>query len=178
MRKGKEERKLKFKIQNLIFIYIVTVVIITSFTLSRYETTAVGKNTTTVAVMANTVSTGIQLNLAGFPGSDSTVCPIIITNEDNNTICDVAQSFTVEISRQENANLPLVCNLYSDEYCTQPIQKDENGLYISDDFNFSPGIKQTKECYLKIDWPEEENDDLYAFEIEYIKIKVVATQID
>lgn len=167
-----------FELHNLIFIIIITTTIIIGYTLSRYESKIEGRGTTTIAVMADTVSTNIEVPLEGYPGSESIIAPITLANKENGKVCEVSQKYTIEIEKQDAENIPLNYSLYKDEYCTEIIETDENGKYTSEDFTFKPGIEESKTYYLKIDWPEDQKSELYAFEIEYFNIKVVSTQID
>lgn len=168
----------KIKSHNLIFLCFITTIIILSISFSRYESTVASDSTTRVAIMATDVSVDAQVPVGAYPGSDPVVCPITITNKDGNNVCEVAQSFTIEVERSTTENLPLTFELYRDEYCTEILQADENGIYSADDFRFTAKDEQEMTFYLKINWPEDKNDEAYALEIEHFAINVVATQID
>lgn len=167
-----------FKTHNLIFLCIVTAIIVISISFSRYESTIAGDNITKIAVMANTVSADLEMPISGYPGMNSIICPIVLTNKEQEKVCEVSQNYTIEIERQEIANIPLTFELYKDKYCTEIINCDENGIYAEEDFSFAAGIEETKTYYLRINWPKEQNDEYLAFEIEYFSINVIATQVD
>lgn len=173
---GKREHKIKT--HNLMFLYIITTIIVTTMSFSKYVSTVSTDSIAKVAVMANSVSVDMQLPMSAYPGSDPIICPIIITNKEQENVCEVSQKFTIGIERKVAENIPLVWGLYKDEFCTEIIEKDENGNYISDDFTFNAGIEETKTYYLKINWSEDKKDEYLAFEIEYFSINVVSTQID
>ena len=93
-------------------------------------------------------------------------------------ICEVSQKFTIVIEREQNINIPLNFTLYKDENCTEIISTDENGNYSSEDFKLTAGIDETKTYYLKVRWPEKENNTELSWEIGYLKINVLVEQID
>ena len=167
-----------FKTHNLIFLCIITTIIIITMSFSKYESTVAGNNVTKVALMANSVSMDINLPISGHPGMDFIICPIVITNKEEDKVCEVSQKYTIEIETQEYLNIPLTFELYKDKYCTEIMGCDENGIYYYDDFFFKAGVEDQKTYYLKIDWPENANSEYLAFEIEYFSVNVVATQVD
>lgn len=169
---------LKLRTHNLIFLYIMTAIIVITMSFSKFESTIAGDNIAKVAVMANTTTVDIEVPISGHPGMDSIICPIVLTNKEEDVICEVSQLYTLEIKGQESTNIPLTFELYKDKYCTEILAADENGIYALDEFYFLAGQEETRTYYLKIDWPKEENDEKLAFEIEYFSINVVATQID
>ena len=173
--RNKERR---FKLHNLMFLYIITTVIVTIISFSKYVTTIATDKKAVIAIMANDISSiDIDLPQEAYPGLE-VVYPIVITNKKDDRICDVTQEFTLEIEREENENIPLEFALYKDEFCTEVMSKDENGYYISDDFQLVAGEEDSRTYYLKITWPEEENEEYLAFEIGYFSVTIVSTQVD
>lgn len=81
-------RKVKYKLKthNLIFVYLVTTIIITTLSLSKYVTTISSNSMAKVALMAESVSADIDLSEGFYPGSE-TICPIVITNTDEERKC-------------------------------------------------------------------------------------------
>ena len=168
----------KIKSHNLIFLCFITTIIILSISFSRYESTVARDSTTRVAIMATDVLVDAQVPIGAYPGSDPIVCPIVITNKDGDRVCEVAQSFSLEIKRSAIENLPLTYALYKDEYCTEILEPDENGIYSEENFKFTADRQQELTVYLKINWPEDKNNESYALEIEHFAIKVLANQMD
>ena len=169
-------REPKFKLHNLMFLYIATTILVSVISLSKYTTAISSDSIARVAVMVNSVSVDIELPIGAYPGVEPIICPIIITNKEEEKICEVTQEFKIQIDIQKN--IPLELGLYKDKFCTEIIEKNENGEYISEDFKFNAGIEDTKTYYLKIEWPEEEKSEYLAFEIDYISISVVSAQIN
>ena len=173
MRRRKYKGK---KIHNFIFLYIITTIIVTTISLSKYVTTISTDSIARVAVMANSATLDIDLSEGIFPGYE-TIHPIVITNVDNGKVCEVTQEFIVKIE-SKSEDLPVDVGLYKDVACTEPLEQDENGNYKSDSFKFEADVEQSTSIYLKITWPEEEKDADLAFEIGYFVLNIVATQID
>lgn len=169
--------KHKIKLHNLMFIYLITTVIVTVVSLSKYVTTVSRTNVAKVATMATNVSVDMSIPKDAYPGYEI-VYPIVLTNKEGDRICEVSQKYTINISQEDIINIPLEFNLYEDEYCTKKIEKDENGNYSSDEFIFGTESEETKTFYLKIVWPEKYNEEYYAFEIGYFSINIKAEQID
>ena len=169
--------KQKIKFHNLLFIYVVTTIVVTVVSFSKYVTTVSRENVAKVAAMATNVSVDMSIPKDAYPGFE-TVYPIVLTNKEGDRVCDVAQKYSIKISREDIINIPLEFALYKDEYCTVPLSKDENDAYTDTDFYFDAGIEQTKNVYLKIVWPEEYNAEYYAFEIGYFSINIIGEQID
>lgn len=168
----------KISISKLAFILFVTTIIISEFTLSRYSTTLSKQEEATIAVMGSDVSLNILTPSDVYPGSAPAVIPIVITNKGNGKVCDVSQKFQVSLIRSESINIPFEYGLYEDIDCTNLLQKDENGYYTDSSYNFDAGIESSKVLYLKVEWPEEYNQESYAFEIDYVKVKITVTQVD
>lgn len=168
----------RLSISKLIILLIVTSMIVMIFSLSRYKATVATQDVTKVAIMGNNVNFNIENSISGYPGCTDMLYPIQITNEDENQICEVTQKFNMKLTGLEEANIPLEINLYRDSACTNKMNANENGIYESNDFKFSAGVKNTITVYLKIRWPANKNSDYYALEIDYFKINVELTQID
>ena len=173
----RRRREHKFKLHNLLFIYIATTVIVTVVSFSKYVTTVSTDSTAKIAIMANSVSIDLGIPKDAYPGYE-TIYPIILSNEDEGKICEVTQKYIIKIKRDSFENIPIEFELYKDEYCTESVEKDENGYYIAEEFILDANQRQTNTHYLKIYWPEEYNDANLAFEIGYFTIDVISTQLD
>lgn len=167
----------KMTISRLIMALIITTIIVLIFSLSRYSSTVATRNTTKIAAMANDVNISIEDTIDGYPGSEAYVYPISITNSLDGKICEISQKFNLKITGLEEANIPLEIGLYKDSSCNNKIT-DNNGVYESEEFKFNAGVEETKNFYLKINWPSNKNSDFYSLEIDYLKINITLTQID
>ncbi len=169
----------KNNITRLMFFCIISTLIVVNFSLSKFKTTtAPTEATTRVAVMASNITADINANLKVYPGCDPIVCPIELTNNDGEKTCEVSQTFTISVEKNDLANLPITFALYKDENCTEIIEPNEDGIYISEEFKFNANARETKKYYLKASWPEEKNNESYAFEIDCFKLNINVTQVD
>ena len=159
------------------FIYVITTIIVTVFSFSKYVTTVSTDNKAKLAAMANSMSVDIALTQEVYPGF-AMVFPIEITNKDEEKVCDVAQEFILRIDRAEMENLPLVFSLYNDEFCTNEIEALEKDVFEAENFEFAAGVEETKTYFLKVYWPENEKNEALAFEIGYFSVEIIATQVD
>ncbi len=162
----------------LIFLFLITAIIVVGFSLSKYETKLEIMGTSKIAIMANDVYVDIENTLQGYPGCNPYVYEIIITNKENEKICEVAQKYVIKIEKEESQNLPLEVELYKDVACTQRITKNGAGYYNDVDFVFDANIEQTNKVYLKVNWPSDNKNPANAFEIDYFRILVNSDQIN
>ncbi len=167
----------KIKLHNLIFIYIITTIIVTVFSFSKYVTTVSRDNKAQLAAMATNMSVNIALTQEAYPGF-SMVFPVEISNTENGRVCDVSQEFILKIDSAEMENLPLEFSLYNDEFCTSEIEEIEKDTFMSENFKFAAGVEETKTYFLKVYWPENEKNESLAFEIGYFSVEILATQVD
>lgn len=167
----------KIKLHNLIFIYVITTIIVTVFSFSKYVTTVSAENKATLAAMATNMSVNIALTQEAYPGF-SMVFPVEISNKENDTICEVSQEYVLRIDRADMENLPLEFSLYNDEFCTSEIEEIQKDTFLSESFKFTAGVEDTQTYYLKVYWPENEKNELLAFEIGYFSVEIIATQVD
>ncbi len=176
---NKSRNKNSIKPQYFIFIYIITAIMVLALTVSKYVSSKSTEKVAKIAVMANSSSVNIDLSDGVYPGFER-VHTIAVSNVEENKVCEVKQKFVIDIEKDEFENIPLKYEIYTDQACTAAckIEPDEEGYYVSDDFIFNAGVEEEKKIYLKIKWPEEQNDEKYAFEIGYCTINVTATQID
>ncbi len=171
----KKEKKFNYKIIYLIIILIF--LIITSFIFAKYAFNDSKETGAKIAVMANDVYLDIDGDISGYPGCAPIIYPIKLTNKDGDKICDVSQKYKILVESTEKQNIPISVSLYKDKECTQGIIKDETGAFSDDDFLLLSGIEQEQMVYLKIDWPKESNDSNLAFEIDYLRIHIISTQV-
>lgn len=170
--------KKEIKLPKLLFFFFMTTVIVTELTLSKYSSTATSSDTVTVALFANDVTTTITAAQNIYPGSDPVIVPITVTNKENNKVCEVSQSYVIDVMTNENPNIPLEYTICKDSACTTPVAQNGEGYYTDNTFKFNANVEGSKTYYLKVYWPEEYNDSSYAFEIDYVNLKFIITQVD
>jgi len=91
-------------------------------------------------------------------------------------ICEVTQQFIIEAVRDNN--IPLEFAIYEDVDCTVEINRDDEGKFTSEALKLKAGEEESKNIYLKVIWPADQNDQEYAYEIGYFTINVIITQVD
>ena len=158
---------------------IVIVMIITSFcfvAFSKYLVSLSGVAGTSVALFQNSTSVSIN-DIKGKPGS-VTIIPLHISNYDGSKTSEVDSKFTINISHDYGKNIPLVAEVYKDRECSELVYKDEMGNFFDSTFTFKASKRETKNVYLKIEWPVNENKYENVFEIDYLTLNFRVSQID
>ena len=168
----------KFKLPRLLFYVFITTIFVVSLSLSKYQSSLSTNDSVRVALFANDVTTTYSLEQKIYPGSTPLIIPITITNKKDGEICDVSENYVIKINNNENFNIPLQYNLYKDNNCSDEIIINQNGYYEDTSFTFKNGIEKTNTYYLKVSWPSNANDSAYAFEIDYLIMKFIITQIN
>ncbi|MCD8363982.1 MAG: hypothetical protein LUC98_13685 [Lachnospiraceae bacterium] len=139
---------------------------------ARYTSDGGSTSSATVAVMASNVTVTLD-NILLYPGIDYGPIEVTLTNEEDSAVCEVAQSYSFQVSQLTN-DLPLTVTVYSDRNCTNNVadaRQDVKGT-------FPAAEKQTATYYIKVTWDETKNAKAYASEIDYLQLSVTATQID
>ncbi len=172
------KRKLKIPKGVLIFVSLITGMIVISFSLSKYESSSQTISTARVALIKNDVYVDFNEDIKGFPGCEPEICELTITNKQDDIICEVSQKYSIKVENSKSENLPLEISIYKDLECTDEIIPDANGYYRQEDFKFQAGIEGSKKVYLKIEWKELNKNPIYAFEIDYLRVRIIGEQID
>ena len=131
-----------------------------------------------MALMANDIYADFGEGIKGYPGCEPQIYEIEITNKEEEKICEVAQKYLVKIERDESVNIPLEISLYKDANCSEILAPNANNFYDETDFRFNAGEEGSKKLYLKLNWPKVYKNSSYAFEIDYVRIHIIAEQID
>lgn len=158
---------------------LVIVLIIATFSLvtfSRYVVSTYGVASTSVALFQNSTSVSIK-DIKGKPGT-VTVIPIHISNYNGNKTSEVDSKFTINIGRDYGENLPLIVGIYKDRACNEIVYQDEIGNFFDDTFTFKAKKKETKNVYLRVEWPADKNKYENVFEIDYLTLNFRVSQID
>ncbi|MBR3229946.1 MAG: hypothetical protein IKF91_03870 [Bacilli bacterium] len=157
----------------IIVFLIITLVFIVGDTFAKYVTKAEGSDKAIIAIMASDTSFNFD-NLKAEPGSVN-IIPFTLTNSLDGKTCEVTQTYKMSIENSEN--IPYEYELCKDSECESVINKS-NGFYSDSSFRFNAGVSEEKEYYLKVSWPENKNDASYAFEVDYIRLKIDVVQVD
>ena len=130
---------------------------LTSGMFARYSATATGSDTARVAnfQVTDTGTFTKDLYLEYNPGM-SNKYDIVIENRS-----EVAVKCTVTVERLSN-HIPMKVTLSGD----------------ITDVTFAPNDPVTKTVGLELNWPNTENDAVYSYEVDAIRVRVCAEQID
>jgi len=168
----------KKKKSTLLFLLFITTVIISELSLSRYSSAAAFDSSVSVALMANDVEVLLPSPDDFYPGAAPFITRITITNEEDNEVCEVTENFTIKIVTGNNLNIPFTYQLCSDASCNNILTSDANNIYSSSNFTFNAGVSETKQFYLKVVWPLEQNNYSYSNEIDFLKLIINVNQVD
>lgn len=151
---------------------LLCLVLITTYMMTglyaRYTYSESMEDSARVAIMAEDVIVEVNDNIPICPGETS-IIPLTITNEKNGKVCEVAQQYTFTIRNLEN-NIPLEWNVYSNDQCTNLATQLQGTL--------KAGTAEQQEYWIRVEWPADENDEAYAFEVDALEIVVSVEQID
>lgn len=166
---GRKKRRIPLSVY-LSYLLVATL-LVTGVTFSGYITTATGGDEARVAVMAGEVRVDMgDTELLIGPG-DSEKIKVTVSNQSGTRTCEVAQRYELSVQRVlgDDENLPVTYGFYKDEACSELC--DGKG-------ELNAGTAHEVEYWLKVEWPEEKNNPLYAWEIEALELHATAEQID
>lgn len=183
MKKVRDEREMKRKGKKvnkviLLFLLILTAIIVVNISISKFESMGQLSGTSRVALMASDAYVDLDDDIMLYPGCEPKVYEVIITNKEENKICEVTQKYQLKIEKGETANLPIDISLYKDANCTQELIPNGNGYYSSDDYVLQAGVEESKIFYAKISWQNSSKNPSYAFEIDYFRIRIISEQVN
>ena len=158
----------------VVFLFlIITISFLFKTTLAKYTTKVNGEDSALIAIMANDVVFDFDTYKAE-PGS-TTIIPFSVTNTSEGKTCEVTQTYKMSIERSNN--IPFEFELCKDSNCTNVLTMT-NGYFTDASFILNAGVAETKNYYLKVVWPSDKNDASYALEVDYIRLKISAVQVD
>jgi len=174
----------KISIEKLVFLCIITTIIITTVSLSKFETTINNDNTAKVAIYAiDSYSEGntdkhLKIDCAGEKNLNlAESCTYVITNEINGKVTEVAVAYKIKIEFEEELPLGISIGV-----------KDENGIeanvttignsYIFENeaWKFTPGTLQTNN--INITFNGENVKNATSTTISNVQVSVITEQID
>lgn len=167
------------KNRKLFLLAIITTIIVTAWSISKYKaTTATSDATRTAMPVINLNESNTDLNFEINPVNNIQNYVFEVTNYSGNNESEVSMEYNIKLSNSKN--LPLNYSIYKYNKETKK-EEGENLLLennITERFCMQVGSKQTDTYILKIEWKEGENSYLYSKEIDYIQISVNSRQID
>lgn len=175
----KVKRKKSKYMPILIFLGIITTIIVTTLTLSKYETSMAESSSTKTAIPVMDVSSNvIQLEINPIEQENiytEKIYNFSVSNNKAGQESEVSMEYTIQI--ESLANLPLEFELYTQE----DVQETNNLFKDNGSVTETIQIKLGEEPHtykLKIKWREGENSYLYNQTIDYIRIVMNSNQVD
>lgn len=165
------------KTKYLFLAVLITTIIVTAFTLSRYRTTVFSKSSAKVATPVINLSND-TLNIEINPVQNLQSYVFEVSNYEDENESEVSMVYNLQI-KTANA-LPLEFELYNYDETTNA--ETGNNLLVTnnttDEIEMKEGQKRTNKYILKIKWKEDQKNYLYSKEIDYIQLVLNSHQAD
>lgn len=161
----------------LMLIVIVSTIIVTTVSISKYRSTVASSDTARTAVPIITVNAE-PLNININPVNNEQRYIFEVANFNESKESEVSMEYSIKINNSRN--LPLTFELYNYDEATNA--EIGNNLLSQDNItgtvSMLVGGKQSNKYILKIKWKEEKKDYLYSKEIDYIQIGINSRQMN
>lgn len=161
----------------LMLIVIVSTIIVTTVSISKYKTAVATNDTARTAVPAITVNAE-PLNININPASNEQNYIFEVANYNGDKESEVSMEYSIKINNSKN--LPLTFELYNYDENTKA--KIGSNLLSQDNVtgnvSMLVGGKQANKYILKIKWQEDKKDYTYSKEIDYVQIGINSRQMN
>jgi hypothetical protein len=170
----------KLSVGKIIFFTLITTIIISIITLSKYKSEVKGSDSATVATPCIYLDSSKVLEISLNPTAEAKEYVFSVSNSKDNSSSEVSMAYKIQIETMNN--LPLDFELYT--YDNGVVGTDNlfenNGSITKDAVKFEVSDNQTVTNTYKLIIKWRENNTSYKFnQVEdYIKIVVNSTQID
>lgn len=161
----------------LLLIVLISTVIVTMVSFSKYKTAVATSDSTRTAVPIITMNSE-PLNLSINPAENEQSYVFEIANYSGNKESEVSMEYSIRINNSKN--LPLIFELYdyNEETKTEIGENLLSADNVTSNISMLVGTKQSNKYILKIKWQEDERDYKYNKEIDYVQINVNSRQMD
>jgi hypothetical protein len=180
MSSSKRKKEKRVTIGKLIFLTLITTIIISIITLSKYRTTVTGSDNTKIAVPFIYLNTSEILEIKMNPIENKKEYEFSVSNNESGVDSDVSMEYTIQI--QTMNNLPLDFELYTYDNNIMGTENlfEKNGAItknkIKMDLNENQEITHSYKLIIK--WRENNTSYKFSQVEDYIKIVVDSNQID
>lgn len=172
------EKKHKMSVQKLIILCIVTTIITTTLTLSKFKSSAeVGDNTKVAYPILNLSAETSVIPVSISPAQSEHTYTFSVSNKETDKESQVSIEYTIQIESLEN--LPLEFELYT--YDNEELGSENlfsGNVKVTDKIQIKINSDNTHTYQLKINWREGETSYLNSQTIDYIQIVVDSNQMD
>ena len=157
----------------LVLLCIITAIILTSVSISKYTNVISGGDSAQVAVpIINLEENTLDININ--PNDLEKEYVFKVNNKEEDKTSEVAMEYTLEINNANN--LPVEFELYS---CKSGVTDNTNLLDNNKTSKIKLGLNDEEQEYkLKIKWNQESKNYQYAKVIDYVQIVLNSSQID
>lgn len=181
---AKHSNKTNMAVPSLaIIITIITIVLFTSFSLSKYKTTSTGSSGGRVAqyVLKINEDSTVNIPITDIKPNSSQEYYFEIINEENGKKNEVTLEYTIEL--ENIANLPLEFTMYKYNEETKQYEEIKLNANITDKIKMMADESKNHKYKIEIKWKDNNGEatyDSYKYSktLDYIKIIVNAKQVD
>lgn len=176
MRRRKSTKKIS--VGKLIFLFLITTIIVTILTLSKYYSTTAGKSDAKVAFPLIELNSEQVLETDINPTSEEKEFIFAVANNRDEQRTQVTMKYTIQIKTLNN--LPLEFELYTYENNIRGEQNLLQGKGNTTDYILLDDVESDEEnpYILIIKWEEGQKDYRYNNTIDYVQVVVNGVQID
>lgn len=177
----------KYRKKSILPLILLLLVIITSYiwiTYSKYATEQTNSDIAYIAqfVFTETMSENLNVKLENMKPGDTQTYHFTVSNSKDTKISDVGMNYIITL--QSSTNLPLTIYLYKNDDNTTNLFSEtaesvaQQKMLKTQMQNFEAGKQKIDTYTLKIEWKntEENNNEKYVDEIDYIDISIDAVQ--
>lgn len=187
-RSMREKRKIGFKqwYYCLVYLFIASLVF-TGLSFSRFSTTITSSGAENTGGGGSPGTPDIEfstwvldysaatVSLAGMAPGDSRAIEISVSNVNSDEVVSgYNQDVTLEL--KTTGNLPLIYTLQETGGTPVALSHPDTYRYVSATQSFTAGTEETKTYILTVSWPAGSKDHKYRNEVDYIELKITATQ--
>lgn len=174
----------KISIEKLVFLCLITTIIVTAISLSKYETTVKGNNSAKVAIYAidsyaqEDSIKDLKIDCAGENDLKLTDgCSYVITNEIDGKITEVAVAYKIKIQLEEELPLGVSIKVSDDNGIEGNVTTLDNCyIFENEAWKFTPGTVQTNN--INITFNGENVENATSTIISNVQVSVITEQID
>lgn len=175
-RKQESKSKIKFTIPFLLFLCIITTIVVTMFSLSKYQLSRNAEVKGRVAkAIINLNSKNAELVLNIDPMQNENVYTFNVENTEDDKKSEVSMKYILKFLSFNN--LPLEFELYSAEDTEETTNLLEGNGNATEERNLNWN-EDAHSYKLKIKWKEDEKSYLYAQTIDYVQVVLDSAQLD
>ena len=176
-RHGKCENKNRMRLPLCAYLtyLLVATLMFSSVSFSKFATTSSSEDSARVAIMAMDTTVIISRPLKAAPCGTSEEFTVIVTNQENSQICDVAQEYTLYIENL-SGNMNLTFEFVGVSTTTYT---DTDGIpHTAVTGSFEAGVEKILTYTVRVRWNAKPQPEHMAFEVDALRIVVLASQVD